>query len=98
LPQAGGFRGHRWTVMGRSRCCIYCCVLRASDRLLRWRCTAVRCLTKPCGLTAGEDGLGVARSAAASGDTLGDVAADVEVELDGQVGLAECLPGMAESF
>jgi hypothetical protein len=33
-----------------------------------------------------------------SGDTLGDVAADVEVELDGQVGLAECLPGMAESF
>jgi hypothetical protein len=34
----------------------------------------------------------------ASGDTLGDVAADVEVELDGQVGLAECLPGMAESF
>jgi hypothetical protein len=42
--------------------------------------------------------LGSALHAAASGDTFGDVAADVEVELDGQVGLAECLPGMAESF
>jgi hypothetical protein len=29
---------------------------------------------------------------------LGGPAADVEVELDGQVGLAECLPGMGEGF
>jgi hypothetical protein len=62
-----------------------------------WR-TAVRCLARPSGLAADEGGIGVARSAAASGDTVGGVAADVEVELDGQVGLPECLPGMAESF
>ena len=29
---------------------------------------------------------------------LGGPAADVEVELDGQVGLAECLPGMGKGF
>ena len=32
------------------------------------------------------------------GACLGGPAADVEVELDGQVGLAECLPGMGNGF